>query len=315
MCTFALPKTKHLLGGYLVEERFEAHPKPWTSFVIEFPTYPKQLVHGREESQKILFLCPNSEANPTELCLALFGSQILMHRLQQGEPTDSLASASLLFVYAAETPDALRGIVAEYQTMANAPILVAQKTNIVKTAHLVTELLNRNNGAPGLASMAPLGDRFLGDQAIHPAAAADQAGFSGAELWNEVLPEIILVDEEGNTVHASHQLQDYRAEYTCRYVLAHYNENINRDKMAEMVNLSPGYFSNLFRSEVGMSFSDYLIQVRVENAKGLLRRFDLSVEAISKKCGFNSLAHFSRTFKDRCGLSPLKYRKSPHAVA
>ena len=75
-----------------------------------------------------------------------------------------------------------------------------------------------------------------------------------------------------------------------------------------------GYFSNLFRSEVGMSFSDYLIQVRVENAKCLLRRFDLSVEDISKKCGFNSLAHFSRTFKDRCGQSPLKYRKSPQAV-
>ncbi|PIE75479.1 hypothetical protein CSA17_07260 [bacterium DOLJORAL78_65_58] len=118
----------------------------------------------------------------------------------------------------------------------------------------------------------------------------------------------------GNTVHASHNLQDYRAEYACRYVLAHYSENINRDKMAEMVNLSPGYFSNLFRSEVGMSFSDYLIQVRIDSAKGLLRRFDLSVEAISKKCGFNSLAHFSRTFKDRCGLSPLKYRKSPHLV-
>ena len=314
MYTFALPKTKRMLGGYLVEERFEAHPRPWTSFVIEFPTYPKQRVHGREESQKILFLCPNSEANPTELCLALFGSQILMHRLQQGEPADSRASASLLFVYAAETPDALRGIVADYQSMTNAPILVAQKSNVIKTAHLVTDLLNRNTGASGMPSAASLGDRGISDLAANPAAGADLAEFSGAELWNEALPEIVLVDEEGNTVHASHQLQDYRAEYTCRFVLAHFFENINRDKMAEMVNLSPGYFSNLFRSEVGMSFSDYLIQVRVENAKSLLRRFDLSVEAISKKCGFNSLAHFSRTFKDRCGLSPLKFRKSPHAV-
>jgi two-component system response regulator YesN len=102
-------------------------------------------------------------------------------------------------------------------------------------------------------------------------------------------------------------------EYACRYVLAHFRENINRDSMAEMVGLSPGYFSNLFRGEVGMSFSDYLIQVRIENAKILLRRFDLSVEAVSRQCGFHSLAHFSRTFKDRVGLSPLKYRKSPQA--
>ena len=124
----------------------------------------------------------------------------------------------------------------------------------------------------------------------------------------------MLVDDEGNLVHAATNLNDYRAEYACRFVLAHFHENVNRDKMAEMVHLSPGYFSNLFRSEVGMSFSDYLIMVRIENAKAMLRRFELSVEAISKKCGFNSLAHFSRTFKDRCGLSPLKYRKSPHVA-
>ncbi len=284
----------------------------WIGFVIEFPTYPKQLVQGREESQRVLFLCPDSEGNPTELCLALFGQQILMHRLQQDERTEALGNANFLFVYASETPDALRVVVSRYEEVVNAPILVARKSNVVKTAQLMTEFLMHSNGPYA----GTVGGQFAGhplrgiDQGIH-----EMEGLSGESLWNEPLPEIILVDEEGNTVHASHQLQDYRAEYTCRYVLAHFSENINRDKMAEMVNLSPGYFSNLFRSEVGMSFSDYLIQVRVENAKTLLRRFDLSVEAISKKCGFNSLAHFSRTFKDRCGLSPLKFRKSPHLVA
>ncbi len=284
----------------------------WIGFVIEFPTYPRQMIQGREESRRIVFLCPDSEGNPTELCLALFGQQILMHRLQQGEPAESLAGASFLFVYAAETPDALRAIVAEYEETVNAPILVARKANVVKTAQIVTEFLVHGVAA----QVGTIGGKYAGHSAgMAERGDREMAGLDGEDLWNEPLPEIVLVDDEGNTVHASHQLQDYRAEYTCRYVLAHFSENINRDKMAEMVNLSPGYFSNLFRSEVGMSFSDYLIQVRVENAKTLLRRFDLSVEAISKKCGFNSLAHFSRTFKDRCGLSPLKFRKSPHMVA
>ena len=304
-----------ILGGIFVEERMEALQEPWTSFVIEFPTYPRQMVHGREESQRILFLCPQAETNPTELCLALFGSQILMHRLQQGESTEVLATTGFIFVYAAETPNALRSVLARYQTITNAPVLVAQKSNVVKTAHFVTEFLNRIT-TPGYGNPVVYGEARpvvgMGGTMMEPEI---QPIISDAELWNENLPEIVLVDEEGNTVHASHNLQDYRAEYACRYVLAHYNENINRDKMAEMVNLSPGYFSNLFRSEVSMSFSDYLIQVRIDNAKGLLRRFDLSVEAISKKCGFNSLAHFSRTFKDRCGLSPLKFRKSPHLVS
>jgi two-component system response regulator YesN len=280
----------------------------WIGFVIEFPTYPKQMVQGREESRRILFLCPDSEGNPTELCLALFGQRILMHRLQQDDAIEAMAGVSFMFLYADETPDALRAVVARYERLVSAPILVTRKANVVRTAKMVAGLMGigtADQTAAGLPVSAPLeGDS---ENEVRP--------FSGEDLWNEPLPEIILTNQEGEAVHASHQMQDYRAEYTCRYVLAHFNENINRDKMAKMVNLSPGYFSNLFRSEVGMSFSDYLIQVRVENAKTLLRRFDLSVEAISKKCGFNSLAHFSRTFKDRCGQSPLKYRKSPPMVA
>ena len=295
-----------------MEERLEALHEPWTSFLIEFPTYPKQLILGREESQRILFLCPQSEANPTELCLALFGSQILMHRMHPGESSEVQATVSFMFLYAAETPNALRNVLDRYQAVATAPVLVAQKSNVVKTAHFVTEFLNRVT-SPNMGSGR--GWNEMGDSAGTATIDPDVTPMTGdSELWNKNLPDIVMIDEDGNAVHASHQLHDYRAEYACRFVLAHYHDNINRDKMAEMVNLSPGYFSNLFRSEVGMSFSDYLIQVRIENAKSLLRRFDLSVEAISKKCGFNSLAHFSRTFKDRCGLSPLKYRKSPHAV-
>ena len=282
--------------------------------MIEFPTYPKQLIHGKEESQRILFLCPRAESNPTELCLALFGSQILMHRLQQVESTSALSTTSFIFVYSAETPDALRTVLAKYQTVTNAPVLVAQKPNVVKSAHFVTEFLNRES-LSGFGQHAAFTSKIIGDETGAALAGQPFLPTSGDEtLWTENLPDIILVEEDGATVRASHDLKDYRAEYACRFVLEHFSENINRDKMAERVNLSPGYFSNLFRSEIGMSFSDYLIQVRIDNAKCLLRRFDLSVDAISKKCGFNSLAHFSRTFKDRCGRSPLKYRKSPNVV-
>ncbi len=293
-----------------MEERLEALPAPWTSFIVEFPTYPKVLTHGREESQRVLFLCPQTEASPTELCLALFGSQILMRRLQQGEPIAEIPGARFIFVYAMETPENLQSILADCQASVDAPVLVARKANVVKSAQYVTEFLSR--------ALAPRSgtSRPWTETANNTGLARLDAVVGGMPedtvLWTEPLPEIKLVNGEGNHIRAAIELQDYRAEYACRFVLAHFQENINRDKMAEMVNLSPGYFSNLFRAEVGMSFSDYLIQVRIENAKSLLRRFDLSVEAISKQCGFNSLAHFSRTFKERCGLSPLKYRKSPN---
>jgi len=308
---FALPKTS-TLGGLNVEERNEFQQEPWASFLIEFPTIAKRVVQGREESQQILFLCPRVEANPSELCLALFGSQILMRRLPAGDGAETLDGVSFIFVYAAETPAALPVALSPFENRAQAPVLVARRDNVVRTAHFVTEYLTRVQplavaAAPGLLINGAAADSTRLDPAL--------ANLPGNEqLWQDNLPDITLKADDGETVHAAGALQDYRAEYACRFVLAHYHENINRDKMAKMVSLSPGYFSNLFRSEVGMSFSDYLIQVRVENAKCLLKRFDLSVEDISKKCGFNSLAHFSRTFKDRCGLSPLKYRKSPQVV-
>lgn len=291
----------------------QAVREPWTSFLVEFPTMPKHTVQGREEVQKILFLCPQTESNPTELCLALFGSQILMHKLLNGEATASQPAVSMVFLYAGDAAGPMARALESVEATTGAPVIVARKTSVVKTAHFVTAYLA---GAHAAKSAHAAGAGFAAAEdsvSVMDPALVSLPGDS--ELWAENLPDISLVDESGLTVHAANSLQDYRAEYACRYVLAHFHENINRDKMAEMVNLSPGYFSNLFRSEVGMSFSDYLIQVRVENAKCLLKRFDLSVEAISRKCGFNSLAHFSRTFKDRCGQSPLKYRKSPQAVA
>ncbi len=295
-----------------MEERFEVQQESWAGFVIEFPTIAKRIVQGREESQKILFLCPRAEANPSELCLALFGSQILMRRLPQGDGVEPLASAAFIFVYAAETPAALPAALAPFEHRTQAPVLIARRDNVVRTAHFVAEHLARHQPQAAVAANGLLGANPSTEGAPLDPALANLPG--NDQLWQDSLPDIALLSEDGETVHATSALHDYRAEYACRFVLAHYHENINRDKMAKMVSLSPGYFSNLFRSEVGMSFSDYLIQVRVENAKCLLRRFDLSVEDISKKCGFNSLAHFSRTFKDRCGLSPLKFRKSPQVA-
>ncbi len=290
-----------------MEEKLAVQPQSWISFLVEFPTMPKLQADGREESQRILFLCPATELNPTELCLALFGRQIVMQRLQPGAVQEGVERARFAFLYAPELPEHPAPVLRGFGELVETVVILASKANVVRSARCVTDLLAQPATQATPRSLADARPGIM---------AGDQLSLEGDEsIWDDPLPDIVLVDDEGNLVHAATDLNDYRAEYACRYVLAHFHENVNRDKMADMVHLSPGYFSNLFRSEVGMSFSDYLIMVRIENAKAMLRRFELSVEAISKKCGFNSLAHFSRTFKDRCGLSPLKYRKSPHVAS
>lgn len=291
----------------MMEEKFAIQPQSWISFLVEFPTLPKLLTDGREESQRILFLCPASENNPTELCLALFGRQIVMQRLQTGEALDPAERVRFAFLYAPTNLDQPQRVLEGFGDLGETVVFLATKSSVVRAARCVTELLAQPSNQMATRSITEVRPGLLD---------GDRIALDGDEaIWDDQLPDIVLVDDDGNLVHAATSLNDYRAEYACRFVLAHYHENVNRDKMADMVHLSPGYFSNLFRSEVGMSFSDYLIMVRIENAKAMLRRFELSVEAISKKCGFNSLAHFSRTFKDRCGLSPLKYRKSPHVTS
>lgn len=299
-----------------MEERLEALAEAWTSFIVEFPDYPKTTIGGREENQQVLFLCSVREENPSELLLALFDTRIMIHRLQLGEAPVALPKARMIFFYAEETPPALGSVLAHFQGAADVPVLVARKSNVSVAARQVARLLAQSGAVVEERASQVWGDAPLREHSgLGRGGPVQETLPDEASLWQGAMPEIALVDNNGVTVKAAIDLQDYRAEYACRYVLAHFQENINRDKMAEMVNLSPGYFSNLFRAEAGMSFSDYLIQVRIENAKRLLRRFDLSVEAISKQCGFNSLAHFSRTFKDRCGLSPLKFRKNPNSLA
>jgi len=294
-----------------VRERLEPIEGAWNSFIVEFPSYPKLMSSGREEYQKILFLCSAAEKNPAELCFAFFGPQILLHQLRADEDGSIVEGASLIFVYAAEIPGNLKASLDHFQERFNAPVLVSQRANVQKSAQHVLEFLQGARGdetAHGGDELSAARPAHL-DQGLAPLP-------SDVGLWSDPLPEVTLDagGDSGERVGATTDIQDYRAEYACRYVLKNFKQAINRDKMAEMVHLSPGYFSNLFRVEIGMSFSDYLIQVRIDNAKKLLRRFDLSVEEVSKECGFNSLAHFSRTFKDRCGMPPLKYRKTPNPV-
>ena len=295
-----------------MRERLEPIEGAWNSFVVEFPSYPKLISAGREEYQKILFLCATAEKNPAELCFAFFGPQILLHQLRADEDGSLVEGARLIFVYAAEIPGNLKASLDHFQESYNAPVLVSQRANVQKSAQHVLEFLQGSRAG----ETAYGGNELSVAQPAHlEPGLAPLPGDVG--LWADPLPEVALdaAGDDAERLVATTDIQDYRAEYACRFVLKNFKQGINRDKMAEMVHLSPGYFSNLFRVEIGMSFSDYLIQVRIDNAKKLLRRFDLSVEEVSKECGFNSLAHFSRTFKDRCGMPPLKYRKTPNPVA
>lgn len=93
------------------------------------------------------------------------------------------------------------------------------------------------------------------------------------------------------------------------YIDEHFSMPLTLKQVAKQVNLSANYFSSLFAHEMGMSFSAYLVKVRIREAMRMLSvRTDSKIYEIAASCGFASVEHFSRTFKSETGVSPTRYR-------
>ena len=93
-----------------------------------------------------------------------------------------------------------------------------------------------------------------------------------------------------------------------RYIADHYSEHLTLERVAEEVQLSPSYFSTLFRQIVGTSFREYLCKIRVEESKRLLLSTDYSLADIAISMGFPDQSYFSKVFKQIVGITPGKFR-------
>ena len=69
------------------------------------------------------------------------------------------------------------------------------------------------------------------------------------------------------------------------------------------------YFSSFFKKETGAGFADYLIQLRMEKAKELLKDTKDTVKEVCEKVGYSDVKHFTSMFRKYTGLKPGEYRK------
>lgn len=93
------------------------------------------------------------------------------------------------------------------------------------------------------------------------------------------------------------------------YIDEHYNEDIQLSVIAGKHYRDVTYVSKLFKEYVGINYSDYLINKRIEGAKNLLKNTDLSVEDVANKIGYENIVYFRKVFKARTSMSPGQYRK------
>lgn len=95
-----------------------------------------------------------------------------------------------------------------------------------------------------------------------------------------------------------------------QYIQNNY-KTLTLSDLAEYFHYSDAHLSVLIKKNLGLKFTELLTNLKMEDAKEYVINTDLPIEKISEKVGYNSVEHFSRTFKRYYKKSPQQYRKSP----
>lgn len=103
--------------------------------------------------------------------------------------------------------------------------------------------------------------------------------------------------------------QQQRLQRVYSYIDEHYSKKIALDDVAESVNLGKEAFCRYFKKNTGSTFTHFLNQYRITQAKRLLLT-GKNVSEACYECGFESLSYFNRTFKKVSGENPSSYRNA-----
>lgn len=93
------------------------------------------------------------------------------------------------------------------------------------------------------------------------------------------------------------------------YIKNNYNKPLSLDDVSYYVNISPYYFSRIFKEGAGENFIEYLTAIRMEKAKELLVSGEYSMKEIGVMVGFTDPNYFSRSFKKNVGVTPTEYKE------
>lgn len=94
-----------------------------------------------------------------------------------------------------------------------------------------------------------------------------------------------------------------------QYIRSNYMRKLSLNDISDSVNFSVSYICKLFKDEMNMSLTNYINQIRIENAKILLHRNDIALVDVSLRCGFEDQSYFTKVFKKSTGITPGTFRE------
>jgi len=99
-------------------------------------------------------------------------------------------------------------------------------------------------------------------------------------------------------------------EEAIKYIKENFKEKLTLEMVASKVFVNPKYFSHVFKKEMGIAFTEYIVQLRIQCACRLLETTSYHAYRISSECGFSDPSYFNRVFCAQMKMTPQMHRKS-----
>ena len=152
-------------------------------------------------------------------------------------------------------------------------------------------------------------EEFLKRDELHPVAVKAHLQLLLIELFRNQGYGAITAGENKNRTFNMLTVYDYVEQHLC--------EEITLSELAELVHLSPNYFSHLFKQLNGISLWEYITIMRVEKAKRLIctQNERQTMMEVALQCGFNNTVNFNKAFKRHTGITPSQLRRDPKLLS
>lgn len=126
----------------------------------------------------------------------------------------------------------------------------------------------------------------------------------GIEMTHQFIRSILKINISVDSITDKFEIQR-----SIEFIHQYFGEKLSIPGLAKIANMSQSHFMRVFKMETGLSPMEYLIQLRISNAKKLLRSRVISITEVALQCGFNSISHFSASFTRHTGMKPSEYQK------
>jgi AraC family transcriptional regulator len=141
-----------------------------------------------------------------------------------------------------------------------------------------------------------------------------ESGWSTGSLYNDLLGMSLAValirkySGEAKAAPLKGGMPSGRLKRVLDYIAAHSDRDLRLDDLAQVADMSRFHFARLFRSSMGVTPYQYLMEQRLQQAKALLRLGSRSIAEVAAETGFVNASHFSRIFRKHLGVTPTEWR-------